>query len=188
MGQVKEKVAYYEEILRSNQLAKTELLKQREENIVYIRYESDRLKFMQQRLRDINNLMKIRVKLAQKTLKSAETEAKILNDKESMSQEELNNKLYLQRQYENFETGKSVFVEGQTDKAMYNMQVKEAAGNLKRHQEGLSIMTRDMYEVTVGQEEHNKLLQNIMAQDFYKKILQRVWHKVTAHYADYEKA
>ena len=68
---MREKIVYFEDILSSNQLAKRELLKQREENILYIRYESERLRFMQQRLRDINNLMKIRVKHAQKTLKSA---------------------------------------------------------------------------------------------------------------------
>ena len=71
VGQVREKIVYFEDILNSNQLARRELLKQREENILYIRYESERLRFMQQRLRDINNLMKIRVKHAQKTLKSA---------------------------------------------------------------------------------------------------------------------
>ena len=71
VGQVREKIVYFEDILSSNQLARRELLKQREENILYIRYESERLRFMQQRLRDINNLMKIRVKHAQKTLKSA---------------------------------------------------------------------------------------------------------------------
>ena len=68
---MREKIVYFEDILSSNQLARRELLKQREENILYIRYESERLRFMQQRLRDINNLMKIRVKHAQKTLKSA---------------------------------------------------------------------------------------------------------------------
>ena len=46
-------------------------------------------------------------------------------------------------------------------------------------------MTRDMYEVTVGKEEHDKLLQAIMAQEFTKRLLQRTWHKVTAQYADY---
>ena len=71
VGQVREKIVYFEDILSSNQLARRELLKQREENILYIRHESERLRFMQQRLRDINNLMKIRVKHAQKTLKSA---------------------------------------------------------------------------------------------------------------------
>ena len=47
-----------------------------------------------------------------------------MNDKESISQEDLNNKFYLQKQYEDFETGKSIFLENKTGKAMYNMQVK----------------------------------------------------------------
>ena len=48
VGQVREKIVYFEDILSSNQLARRELLKQREENILYIRYESERLRFMQQ--------------------------------------------------------------------------------------------------------------------------------------------
>lgn len=51
---------------------KYELLNEREDNIIYIRYESDRLKYMQQRLKEINNIMRKRVKDAQTQLKVSE--------------------------------------------------------------------------------------------------------------------
>ena len=77
-----------------------------------------------------------------------------LNEKEGMSQEELNNKLYLHKQYESFEGSKSEGLGMKTERAMVNMQTREAAEALRRHQEGLTIMTRDEYRVTVEKEEH----------------------------------
>jgi hypothetical protein len=63
------------------------LLNQREENLEYIRYETDRLKFMQERLKEINILMRKRVKDAHNKLKSSENEVKTLNEIEGIRQD-----------------------------------------------------------------------------------------------------
>lgn len=68
----------------------------------YIRYETDRLKFMQQRLKDINIIMRKRVKDAQNALKNAENESKTMNEIEGIRQDDLDNKIYLLKQYETF--------------------------------------------------------------------------------------
>jgi hypothetical protein len=68
----------------------------------YIKYETDRLKFMQQKLKDINIIMRKRVKDAQNALKNAENESKTMNEIEGIRQEDLDNKIYLLKQYETF--------------------------------------------------------------------------------------
>lgn len=50
-----------------------ELLTQREQNIVYIRFETDRLRYMEERLREINVNLKMRVKDAQNKLRKTES-------------------------------------------------------------------------------------------------------------------
>lgn len=71
-SQVKEKIIFYDQLLSRSWIHRYELLNQREENLVYIRYESDRLKFMQERLKEINMVMRKRVKDAQNMLKTSE--------------------------------------------------------------------------------------------------------------------
>ena len=60
--------------------SREELLTERERNIVYIRFETDRLRYMEERLREINVNLKMRVKDAQNKLRKTESEAKNLND------------------------------------------------------------------------------------------------------------
>lgn len=57
---------------------------------------------MQQRLKDINIIMRKRVKDAQNALKNAENEAKTMNEIEGIRQDDLDNKIYLFKQYETF--------------------------------------------------------------------------------------
>ena len=66
--------------------SREELLTERERNIVYIRFETDRLRYMEERLREINVNLKMRVKDAQNKLRKTESEAKNLNDLESIRQ------------------------------------------------------------------------------------------------------
>lgn len=72
ISQVKEKIIFYEQMAQKTWIHRYELLNQREQNLEYIRYETDRLKYMQERLKEINILMKKRVKDAQNKLKSSE--------------------------------------------------------------------------------------------------------------------
>lgn len=78
-SQVKEKIIFHEQSAKKTWIHRYELLDQRHENLEYIRYETDRLRFMQQRLKDINILMRKRVKDAQNSLRSAENAAKTMN-------------------------------------------------------------------------------------------------------------
>jgi len=57
---------------------------------------------MQQRLKDINIIMRKRVKDAQNALKNAENESKTMNEIEGIRQDDLDNKIYLLKQYETF--------------------------------------------------------------------------------------
>ena len=92
-----------------------ELLNEREENIVYIRYESDRLKLMQQRLKEINVIMRKRVTDAQNQLKVSENEAQVLNEMEGIKQAELDKREYLLKHYEEFENHKTENLGFKTD-------------------------------------------------------------------------
>lgn len=74
---------------------------------MYIRYETDRLKFMQDRLKEINILLKKKVKDAQDHLRLSSHEANILNEIEGIRQNELDNKEYLLKHYDNFENAKT---------------------------------------------------------------------------------
>jgi hypothetical protein len=62
---------------------------------------------MQQRLKDINIIMRKRVKDAQNSLKNAENSSKTMNELEGIRQDDLDNKIYLLKHYETFELGKS---------------------------------------------------------------------------------
>ncbi len=63
--QIKEKIIFFQDILAHTEQEKSELLRQTEENLMYARFEWDRLKHMQQRLKEITLVMKKRVKKGQ---------------------------------------------------------------------------------------------------------------------------
>lgn len=63
--QIKEKIIFFKDILAHTEQEKSELLRQTEENLMYARFEWDRLKHMQQRLKEITLVMKKRVKKGQ---------------------------------------------------------------------------------------------------------------------------
>ena len=100
---------------------------------------------MQERLKDINILMKKRVKDAHNKLKSSEQEARTLNEIEGIRQDELDNKIYLLRHYETFELKKSENLGYKTDEAIRNMQENEAAALLKKRQQAITIMEHQDY-------------------------------------------
>ena len=50
-SQVKEKNIFFEQLMSRTWVDREELLQQRLENIKYIRFETDKMKYMQQRLR-----------------------------------------------------------------------------------------------------------------------------------------
>ncbi len=63
--QIKEKIIFFQDILAHTEQEKSELLRQTVENLMYARFEWDRLKHMQQRLKEITLVMKKRVKKGQ---------------------------------------------------------------------------------------------------------------------------
>lgn len=137
---------------------------------------------MQQRLKDINILMRKRVKDAQNALRSAENEARTMNEQEGIRQDDLDNKIYLLKHYEAFELGKSETLGYKTDQAMQNMQVNEAAALLRRHHGSISIMEAQDYRQEKQMGEHLRLSHEVATHQFYAKLLDATWTRCSTYY------
>jgi hypothetical protein len=137
---------------------------------------------MQQRLKDINILMRKRVKDAQNALKTTEEEAKALNELEGIRQDDLDNKIYLLKHYEAFEQGKSEKMGYKTDQAMRNLQENEAAALLRRHHSSILIMEPHDYLEEKQRSEHIKLTREVGTQKLYAKMLEATWTRCSTYY------
>lgn len=187
-SQVRERIIFYEQLSQKTWIHRYELLDQRHHNLEHIRYETDRLRFMQERLKDINILMRKRVKDAQNALRAAEQEAKTMNELEAIRQDDLDNKLYLLKHYETFELGKSETLGYKTDQAMRNMQENEAAALLRLHHSSIAIMEPQDYRQEKERGEHQRLSREVATQRFYAKLLDATWTRCSTYYEQYEKA
>lgn len=132
--------------------------------------------------------MKKRVKDAQEELRVSEHSAKTLNDIEAVRQDELDNKIYLLRNYQEFQTQKSENLGYKTDKAITSMQMTQAAESLKNYQQSITIMQPEKFYEEQTHENHVKLLNEINIQKFCFRLLDSRWTKYSSYYESYEKA